>query len=44
LINASIALNDGIPDWHYNLGNALVETGQLDAAAEGGAPSMNESH
>ena len=27
LISASIALNDGIPDWHYNLGNVLVETG-----------------
>ena len=34
LIGASIALNDGIPDWHYNLGNVLVETGQLDAAGE----------
>jgi predicted TPR repeat methyltransferase len=34
LIRRSIALNAAVPDWHNNLGNVLLETGQVDAAAD----------
>lgn len=34
LIRRSIEANGAVPDWHNNLGNVLLESGQVDAAAD----------